>query len=40
MPREHTSAVTYEGNLKLEVRSSPVMYQRDPKSALVQIILV
>ena len=40
MPWEQTPTVTQEGTLKSEVRSSPVMYQSDPKSALVQIILV
>ena len=40
MPREHTHVVTQEGTLKSEVRSSPMMYQNDPNSALVKIILV
>ena len=40
MPREHTHVVTQMGTLKSEVRFSPVMYQSDPKNALVQIILV
>ena len=40
MPWEHTHAVTQEGTLKLEVRISPVMYQSNSKSALVEIILV
>ena len=34
MPWEHIPAVTQEGTLKSEVRTSPVMYQSNPKSAL------
>ena len=40
MPREHTPVVTWEGTLKSKVRSLPMMYQSDPMSALVQIIIV
>ena len=40
MPQAHTPVVTQEGTLKAEVVSSLVMYQSNPKSALVKIILV
>ena len=40
MPREHTPAVTHEKTFKSEVRTSPLMYQSNSKSALVKIILV
>ena len=40
MPREHTLAITQEGTLKSEVRSSPMMYPSNSKSALVKIISV
>ena len=40
MPRAHISVVTQERTLKAEVRSSLVIYQSNPKSALVHIILV
>ena len=38
MPQEHALAITKERTLKSEVRSSPMIYQSDPNSALVQII--
>ena len=40
MPLEHTSTITHKGTLKSEVRTSIVIYQSDPKSALVQWISV
>ena len=40
MPQEHTPAVTQEGTLKSKVRSSPMIYQSNPKSVLVRIISV
>ena len=40
MSRAHISVVTQERTLKPEVRSSLVIYQSNPKSPLVHIILV
>ena len=40
MPRAHIPVVTQERALKAEVRSSLVIYQSNPKSPLVHILLV
>ena len=40
MPWEHTFAITPKETLKLEARTSSVIYQSDPYSALVQPISV
>ena len=40
MPREHTSAITQKGTLKLEVRTAHVIYHSDIWSSLFLRILM